>query len=299
MDLARKLQYFLLDSISAVALGKAFGNLRNDTDTDGCIKSIEEAFVLWTTALALGVGWLPQVPLIGPFFLPSLKDKSGFGKFMSLCFSRVDERAANLNDTKSDMLTSFIRNGVVGDDLRSEALIFMTVGSVNPLGAISGTLLHIITNPRVYTKIQDEIDMAVRDSRAPPASGGLITGAQTKQLPYLQATIREGLRLWAPVDGLFARDVPPGGDTVFVNGKPVFLPGGVSIGRSGTAMYRNTEIYGQDADAFRPERWFEPDTDKLAEMTRTSDMVFNHGKAQCLGKAITQIEVGKTIFEVR
>jgi cytochrome P450 len=297
VDLARKLQYFLLDCISSIALGKSFGNIQTDTDNDGCIKAIEDAFRLWTASLALGIGWLPQVPLIGSFFLPSLKDKAGFGKFMFKCFSYVDERAANLKGKDSDMLASFMRNGVVDDDLRSEALIFMTVGSVNPLGAISGTVLYILTNFRVYTKLQDEIDSAVRDGRAPRVEEGIVTSAQIKRLPYLQATIREGLRLWPPVDGIFARDVPPGGDTILVDGKPIFLPGGVSIGRSGTGMYRNKEIFGQDANAFRPERWFETDDAKLANMNRTCDMVFNHGKAQCLGKAITHVEVGKTIFE--
>ncbi|KAG4442106.1 hypothetical protein IFR05_002392 [Cadophora sp. M221] len=77
VDLARKLQYFL------IILGKTFGNLQSDTDTDSCIKSIEEAFIMWAAALASGVGRLPQIPFIGPLFLPSSKDKRGFGRFMS------------------------------------------------------------------------------------------------------------------------------------------------------------------------------------------------------------------------
>ncbi|KAF3480559.1 cytochrome P450 [Arthroderma uncinatum] len=298
VDLARKIQYFLLDSISAISLGKAFGNLKSDTDIDGCIKAIEEALALWATSLALGIGWLPQVPLIGWLFLPSLKDKEGFGKFMSKCFSYVDKRAASVTDKDTDMLASFIRNGVVGDDLRSEALIFMTVGPVNPLGAISGTILHIITNPRVYTKLQNEIDSAVRDGKAPPARGGLISSTQAKQLPYLQATIRESMRICPPVDGLFAREVPPGGDTVVVDGKPMFLPGGTSIARSAVAMYRDKAIFGDDADYYRPERWFPQDADKLAEMTSVIETVYNRGKSQCLGKAIAEVEIGKTIFEL-
>ncbi|KAM3064749.1 hypothetical protein ACMFMG_012063 [Clarireedia jacksonii] len=298
VDLARKLQYFLIDSISTVVLGKTFGNLQSDSDTDGSITAIEEAFVLWAAALAFGVDWLPQVPFIGPLFLPSIKDKKGFGKFMSRCFSYVDQSAANMNGDESHTLASFIRNGVVGDELHSEALLIMTIGSINPLGAISGTLLHVITNPRVYSKLQDEVNNAVRDGKAPAAGEGLISSAQARQLPYLQATIREGMRLWPPVDGLFARDVPPGGDTIFINGKPVFLPGGVSIARSVTSMFQSKETYGNDADSFRPERWIGTNSDKITNMVRTSDLLYNYGNDQCLGKGITQVEMGKTIFEL-
>ncbi|KAF4506647.1 hypothetical protein G6O67_006711 [Ophiocordyceps sinensis] len=266
MDLARKLQYFLLDSISAVTLGEALGSLQGDGDTHGYIKSTEDGLVMGTTALALGFSWMCQVPLFGRLLTASPKDEAGFGRFMAACFASVDERLANPTDERSDALASFIRNGVTGDDARSEALIFMTVGAINPLAAMSGILLHVISNARVYALLQREIDDAARHGKAPSAGKGLITSAQAKQLPYLQATIREGMRFWPPVVGLFPRRVPRGGDTVVVDGKPVFLPGGVCVGRSVSAMYRRKDIYGNDADSFRPERWFEPDAGKLADM---------------------------------
>lgn len=297
MDLARKLQYFLLDSISAVTLGEALGSLQGDGDTHGYIKSTEDGLVMGTTALALGFSWMCQVPLFGRLLTASPKDEAGFGRFMAACFASVDERLANPTDERSDALASFIRNGVTGDDARSEALIFMTVGAINPLAAMSGILLHVISNARVYALLQREIDDAARHGKAPSAGKGLITSAQAKQLPYLQATIRGGMRFWPPVVGLFPRRVPRGGDTVVVDGKPVFLPGGVCVGRSVSAMYRRKDIYGNDADSFRPERWFEPDAGKLADTVRANEMLFNHGRTQCLGKAISQIEIGKTIFE--
>jgi cytochrome P450 len=125
-----------------------------------------------------------------------------------------------------------------------------------------------------------------------------VPAATVKQMPYLQAVIRESLRICPPVVNIAPRDIPPGGDTVLVNGKEVFLPGGAHIGYSAMAMHHSTDVYGEDAKTFRPERWFEPDAERLAAMTRTNELIFGHAKWQCLGKQVAQIEMGKVVFEV-
>jgi cytochrome P450 len=53
-----------------------------------------------------------------------------------------------------------------------------------------------------------------------------ITDDEAKQLPYLQAIIKEGLRICPPVSGLMDKEVPPGGDTI----DDVFVPSGTKIG---------------------------------------------------------------------
>ena len=155
-----------------------------------------------------------------------------------------------------------------------------------------------MTNPPVYFKLQREVDDAVYRGLAPSTGEGLVTAAQAKDLPYLQAVIREALRLWPPVTNIFSRDVPAGGDTVVVDGESVFLPSGACIGYSAYAMHQSEKIYGKDAHVFRPERWLESDATRLAAMVRTNDLTFGHGKFQCLGKVVAQMEIGKTVFEV-
>lgn len=298
MDLAKKVQYFTLDVISSVGLGKAFGMLESDCDVDDYLQSSEEGLAIGNTALAMGFSWINQAPIIGRFIAPSPKDNNGFGKMMATCFHLVDERAASPTDERSDMLASFMRHGLSGDELRTEVLEQIIAGSDTTAGAIRGTLLHLMTNPRVYFKLQCEVDDAVRGDRAPNTGGGLITAAQARQLPYLQAVVREALRVWPPVANIFSRDVPTGGDTLVVDGERVFLPGGACIGYSAYAMHQSEKIYGKDAKAFRPERWLESDPAMLAVMVRTNDLIFGHGKFQCLGKSVAQIEIGKTVFEV-
>ncbi|KAJ5360109.1 hypothetical protein N7517_009300 [Penicillium concentricum] len=298
MDLAKKVQYFTLDVISSVGLGKAFGMLQSDHDVDNYLQSSEEGLAISNTALAMGLCWITQMPFIGRFIAPSPKDNNGFGKMMATCFRLVDERAAGSTNERSDMLASFMRHGLAGDELRTEALEQIIAGSDTTASAIRGTLLYLITNPRVYFKLQREIDDAVRHGRAPSTGEGLVTSSQAKSLPYLQAVIREGLRVAPPVVNIFARDVPAGGDTVVVDGESVFLPGGACIGYSAYAMHKSEKTYGKDAEAFRPERWLDSDPVKLAAMVRANDLIFGYGKFQCLGKPVAQIEIGKTVFEL-
>ncbi|KAJ6013104.1 hypothetical protein N7499_012292 [Penicillium canescens] len=298
MDLAKKVQYFTLDVISSVGLGKAFGMLQSDHDVDDYLKSSEEGLAIGNTALAIGFSWITQMPFIGRFIAPSPKDSNGFGKMMAACFRLVEERAAGSTNEKSDMLASFIRHGLAGDELRTEALEQIIAGSDTTASAIRGTLLYLITNPRVYLKLQHEIDDATRRGLAPRKGEGLITAAQARSLPYLQAVIREALRVCPPVTNIFPRDIPPDGDALIVDGESVFLPGGACIGYSACAMHQSEKIYGKDAEAFRPERWLESEPAKLAVMVRTNELIFGHGRFQCLGKAVAQIEIGKTVFEL-
>lgn len=153
--------------------------------------------------------------------------------------------------------------------------------------AVRCIMYFIITNHRVYSTLQSELDNA--NFRRP-----VICDTEARQLPYLQACIQEGLRIWPPVTGLQVKLSPPAGDTY--NGR--FIPGGTNIGYSAWALHHSKEIYGADADIFRPERWIEAQGERLATMTRSAELVFGTGKNGCLGKTIAFLELNKIFAEV-
>lgn len=298
MECAKKVQYFTLDVISSVGLGRSFGMLVSDRDVQDYIKSSEEGLYMATVFMALGISWLAHVPCLGRILAPSPKDPTGFGKMIATCFRYVDQRAADPTDERSDMLASFIRHGLTGDELRTEAAEQVVAGSDTTSSAINGVFLHLVANPRVQRKLQREIDEAVQSGDSSPLSAsGIIPHERARQLPYLQAVIRESMRVRPPVVNIFSKNVPPGGDTVTVDGQSVFIPGGTCIGYSAGAMHHDKALYGDDAQSFRPERWFEKDAEKLVAMTRTNDLIFGDGKWQCLGKPVAVIELGKIVFE--
>lgn len=206
-------------------------------------------------------------------------------------------------DTRSDMLSSFIRHGIRGEQLFHETFEQILAGSDTTAGSLRVIMLYLMTHPRVYTKLQAEIDEAVRTGVA-PATRGIISDAAVKGLPYLGAVVREAMRVHPPVVNIFSKLVPKGGDVVVVDGKEHFLPGGTLIGYSAWSMHRNNRaVYGDDANVFRPERWFISDNtpggkEKLARMIKTNDMIFGYGRWLCLGRTVAWIEMHKTVFEL-
>ena len=107
----------------------------------------------------------------------------------------------------------------LGADIMDEERL---AGSDTTATAIRATLLYLITTPRVLWRLRAEIDEAVNNSRI----SNPIKDSEARALPYLQACIKEGLRIFPPTVGLLSKRVPPEGDTL--NG--VFLPGGTDIG---------------------------------------------------------------------
>ena len=71
-------------------------------------------------------------------------------------------------------------------------------------------------------RLRAEIDEVVNNG----SISSPIQDCEARALPYLQACIKEGLRMFPPATGRLPKEVPPEGDTF--NG--VFLPGGTEIG---------------------------------------------------------------------
>jgi cytochrome P450 len=151
------------------------------------------------------------------------------------------------------------------------------------------TIFFLSTNMAAYRKLQAEIDAA-----AVSASRPVITDEHVKRLPYLQACIREGMRLWPPSMALLPKmsEIDQ-----LVCGQPV--PAGTYIGWSGLTIMKDREVFGENADIFEPARWLDAEPDKLRRMEGVYGLVFATGTGwECLGKKLAYVELGKVLFEV-
>ena len=82
---------------------------------------------------------------------------------------------------------------------------------------------------------------------------------------YSTAVIKESLRLHTSNCPPMERVVPPPG----LLAKGYFLPAGTIVSIPYYAAHRNTQVYGPDANVFRPERWLDADPDTLKLMDRS------------------------------
>jgi len=153
-------------------------------------------------------------------------------------------------------------------------------------------MLNIITSRHVYTTLQAEIDAAIANRKI---SSPVVSDAEARTLPYLQAVIKEGLRIHPPAVGLASKVVPPAGDTI--NG--VFVPAGTKIGANYFALLHNANAFNPDPASFRPERWLEASPEQLAIMEKVQELVWGYGKYVCLGRGVALIELNKIFVEVR
>lgn len=202
----------------------------------------------------------------------------------------VDDRIASGKPGQKDMLASFLAHGLTREEAQAEGLFIVIAGSDTSATAIRATLLYLMTTPLVYNSLKAEIKSAIE--------GGLISSpikdSEARRMPYLQAVIKEGLRIHPPVVVLGNVVPPKGGELI----DGIHVPEGTSIGISYWAALRNKDVYGEDAEVFRPERWLEAEEGCLKRMEQVHEIIFRVGKWQCLGKPIALMELNKVFVEL-
>lgn len=72
-----------------------------------------------------------------------------------------------------------------------------------------------------------------------------------------------------------------------------FLPAGTIVSVSQWALHRTPEIFGEDIESFKPERWLE-DKEKANEMAK-SLFHFGAGNTGCIGRNISFLEIYKLV----
>ncbi|KAH6855585.1 cytochrome P450 [Chaetomium sp. MPI-CAGE-AT-0009] len=298
MEFGHRAQFYTLDVVTSVTFGKAWGFLTKDGDVE---KYLETTEVMMPMFGILGtLPWLVYVMHAWPFnkMMPGEGDTVGFGRLMKLASEEVKKRIQDkpeqqINDSDHDLIRAYLRNGVDPEDVVQECITLVVAGSETTSVALRMTLLCLLTTPEAYRKVQMEIDAfyAGKSTNA----GSVISYVDAKTLPYVQAVIREALRLWPPSAGLFSKQVPDGGDTIH----GFFLPTGTEVGQSAMAVGRHPRLWGTtDAHIFRPERWLEASPEAFDEMQAAVELVFSSGKYVCLGKHIAWMELLKFFVEV-
>ena len=164
-----------------------------------------------------------------------------------------------------DMLARFKRysdgKGVMSDqELLSHSASNIFAGADTTAISLRSIFYYLCKNPRCYTQLVDEIDSMNSEGRL----SEVVSFAESNHMLYLQACMKEAMRLHPAVGMLLERLVPEGG--AMIAGK--WIPEGTIVGANPWVLARDKKVYGEDADVYRPERWLNPNEKLLKLMER-------------------------------
>ena len=163
-------------------------------------------------------------------------------------------------------------------------------GSDTTASTMSSAVYHVLKNPAVHEKLREELRAA--DLSLPARWKDL------KDLKYLNAVMRESMRIHPGVGLMIERVVPKGGFTL-PDGR--FVPEGTIVGMNPWVINKDEEVFGAYPESFIPERWLpspgESDENYQARFSKMkgTDFTFGAGTRACLGKYLSQLESYKVI----
>ena len=164
-------------------------------------------------------------------------------------------------------------SGLGADELRDQCMVIFQAGHETSATALLWWSWLMAGHPEVSARAQREVDeqLAGRDPDAATASS----------LPYLQATLKEAMRLYPPIAGVMTRRVV----------RPFELAGRTLQAR--TLLRITPWVIQRDArwfpepGRFRPERFL----DETAAVPRSAWMPFGVGPRVCIGQHFAMLEM--------
>ncbi|KAL8119104.1 cytochrome P450 704C1-like [Apium graveolens] len=285
-DVHDLLMKFTLDSIFKVGFGVDLGSLEGSSKATAFIKAFDDSNALtfqrhidpiWKLKRFLNIGseasLKKNIKIIQDFVQKLINKKR-----------EQTEKRINFSD-KEDILSRFLvestKDPEMNDQyLRDIILNFMIAGKDTTGNTLSWFLYVLCLNPLLQEKLVQEINIVVGD-QGNKASAEDFLAAMTdeilEKMHYLHAALTETLRLFpaVPLDGRCADmdDILPDGYK---------LRKGDSVYYLAYAMGRSQDIWGDDAEDFRPERWLVDGTFKPESPFKF--VSFHAGPRICLGK---------------
>ncbi|KAF7167617.1 hypothetical protein CNMCM6106_003096 [Aspergillus hiratsukae] len=309
VDLGMWLQYYAFDVVGEFTFAKKLGFLQEGKDVDGMMEAIQGMLVYASVC-----GQIPEAHplLLGnplfPIFMPSMET---WNQVLNFTLKAINSRASLQRDGEldgekpeagKDMLSRWMAIHAADPEKMStrDVIVHLSTnvfaGSDTTAIALRAVFYLLLRNPAVLAKLNAEIDNAGREGKL---SNPISYRESMTHLPYLQAVLKEAMRLHPSVGLILEREVPKGGVTICDR----HFPGGTIVGINAWVLHRDARVF-PDPDKFIPERWIDSDPQQLKKMDQ-SMFAFGAGSRTCIGKNISLIEMHKIIpqllreFEIR
>ncbi|GES64133.1 putative benzoate 4-monooxygenase cytochrome P450 [Aspergillus terreus] len=301
-DLSEWMRYYTWDVVGKATFSNPFGYLQKGCDFDNTISIADQAMDYFALVAQLPVldYVLDKNPVyrIGP---PS------FGNITTISIqqlmSRLQRREAGTSQGASqDFLDRFIDAAAHDSDtidhgqIISWLMINMIAGADTTASTLNAVLYYSLKHPAVWSRLQHEIGMQEVEQDTVPR---VLPFKHAHDVSYLEAVIREAMRMLPSVAMTLERYVPEGG-LIIPDGRRI--PGGCAVGMNPYILARNSSVWGERPDEFRPERWLrdtahesEAEYQERLQRMNNTDLVFGGGSRVCLGKNFALVQIYKVL----
>ncbi|CAK4033845.1 Pisatin demethylase [Lecanosticta acicola] len=302
------LQFFAFDVIGELTWSKRLGFVERDEDVENIVEFVE-GFLTY----AAPMGQMPWLDLLwdkNPIKMQL--QKWGITKtvhpVVKFALSQAADRSVEMDKIRQDgsldetsgkgvdLLMKFTQaqhdhpEFMTDRQVLSSCTSMIFAGSETTSISLSSVFYHLIKHPQVYQKLMNELDEAARNGNIAERECGKVSWSESLKLPYLDAVIQESFRMHPAPGLILERVVPPQG--IDILGERI--PGGTIVGCNAWVVHRRPEVFGNDVDNFRPERWLEARPDQLREM-KAAMFQFGAGARTCIGKNISLLEIYKLV----
>lgn len=204
---------------------------------------------------------------------------------------------------RGDLLSMFLKAQANRPEFMTDqrvltlAVSMAFAGSETTAISLAAIFYYLLKNPTAYKKLQSELDEALKNGKIGAASDGLITWSESQTLPYLDAVVKESMRLH-PAAGLPLERITPA-EGIEICGQ--HIPGGTIVGCNAWVIHQHEPTFcpsqnpkAYPIDKFVPERWLDASPEQRKEMDGTM-LQFGAGSRTCIGKNISLLEMYKLV----
>ncbi|KAJ0412965.1 cytochrome P450 [Aspergillus carlsbadensis] len=275
--------YLAFDVIGEVVFSESFGFLKSGQDLGSSIANSRSlnAYI----AAAGYFQWLHNLTLGNPLLskLNLMPNNHLFDTTMA-ALKRRQANPEHRNDMVEHWKTTLAKypQRMTITDLHATATGTVGAGADTISGALQSFVYHMLRNPQYLERLQVEIAAEQAQGRCRDA---VVSYAHAANMEYLQACIKESLRMFGPVPFGLARQAPEGGLKIGDR----FFPEGTILSVNPWVMHKCKDFFGPDAHEFNPDRWIGPGAKEIDKYF----MPFGAGYNSCPGRNLATIEISK------
>ncbi|MCJ1281483.1 hypothetical protein MMC26_000803 [Xylographa opegraphella] len=285
---------FTLDTSTAILFGKSVYSLRSLSSMDSTKFGKD-----FDTAQDIVVKRFRLLDLY--WFIGGRKFREACSSVHTFVDKIIQQRYSSIDTTETKQDRYIFLDAIAKDtrdqrELRDQLLNILLAGRDTTACLLTWTFHLLLRYPYVLDKLRKEINLVAGNDSA-------LDRENLRKITYLANVLKETLRLFppVPVNSRTARKttfLPTGGGPD--RSSPVLIRRGDNVAYCVYAMHRRKDLYGDDAEEFRPERWDDEDLPLFRDKTTAAwgFLPFNGGPRVCLGQEFGLTEASYAVVRI-